>query len=56
MPLKLFHASVGNSDIGTQTSLHTLFTYLGQILAKFEPNRRSKIYKILSFLTKHQVF
>ena len=42
LQLKIFHAAVANSDIGTQIFLHTLFTYLGQMLAKFQPKRRVK--------------
>ena len=39
MPLKLFHATVANSDTGSLKSLHTLFDmHLDYILAKLKPN------------------
>ena len=40
LPLKLFHATVTNTNTGRLNSLHTLFdTYLDCMLAKFEANR-----------------
>ena len=40
LPLKLFRATVANADTESLKSLCTLFyTYLDNILAKFEPNR-----------------
>ena len=39
LPLKPFHASVANADIGNLKSLHTLFDkYLDHMLVKFEQN------------------
>ena len=40
LPLKLFHATVANTDTRSLKSLHTLFyTYLDHMLVKFKPNR-----------------
>ena len=40
LPLKLFRTTVANADTRSQKSLYTLLdTYLGHMLAKFEPNR-----------------
>ena len=40
LPLKLYRATVVNTDTGCLKSLHTLFdTYLDHMLTKFEPNR-----------------
>ena len=40
LPLKLFRATVTNTDTGSLKSLHTLFdTYLDFMLTKFEVNR-----------------
>ena len=37
LPLKLFHATVVNADIGSLKSLHTLFDkYLDHMLVKFK--------------------
>ena len=47
-----YYVTIADADIGGLKSLHTLFDkYLDHMLLKFEQNR-SKLYKILSFMTK----
>ena len=53
--LKLFRATIANADTGILLSIH-LNTYLFNMLAKFNQILRSKMYQILSFLTKICVF
>ena len=53
----IFYVTFANADIESLKSFHTLFDkYLDHMLVKFEQNRigseDSKLYKILSFLTK----
>ena len=45
---------IADADVGSPKSLHSLFDkYLGHMLVKFEQIVWSKVYKILSFLTKN---
>ena len=45
---------IADADIGSLKSLHTIFDkYLDHMLVKFEQIVWSKVYKILSFLTKN---
>ena len=54
-PLKLFHATVANTNTESLKSLHTLFdTYSDYMLAKFEPNRTVRNIPNLSFSTKNK--
>ena len=49
LPLKVFRATVSNTDTGSLKSLHTLFdTYLDYMLTKFEANR-FEMYKCGAF-------
>ena len=53
LPLKLFRATVANSDTGSLKSPHTLFdTYLYHMLAKFEPNGRVRNVQNLELYEK----
>ena len=48
LPLKLFRATVANAYTRSLKSLHTFFdTYLGHMVAKFEPKRI--VRKVLNF-------
>ena len=54
LPLKLFCATVANADTGSLKSLHTLFDTDLDHMLNLEKISWSKMYKILSFLTKNK--
>ena len=58
LTLKLFRATVANSDAGSLKSLHTLFDmYLDHVLAKFEPNRMAhQSVQNFELYNKNQVY
>ena len=55
--LKLFLATVANSETGNLKSPHTLFdTYLDHMLVKFEPNRMVHFVQNIESFDKKRVF
>ena len=53
LSLNLFRATIANPDTRSLKSLHTFFdTYLGHMLAKFEPNRRVRKEQNLELFDK----
>ena len=57
LPWKLFRAAVANAYTWRLKSICTFIdTYLDHILAKFKPNRRSEMYKILNFCDEKASF
>ena len=57
LPLQLFHATVANAETERLKSLNTLFdTYLGHMLAKFEPNRNVRNVPNFELFDENSIF
>ena len=56
LTLKLFHATVANSDTGSLKSFHSLFdTYLDHMLAKFGPKRMVQNAQIVDLFDENPI-
>ena len=57
LPLKIFRATVANTDTGSLKSLPTLFdTYLDSMLTKFEANRMDRSVQNVELFDKKLSF